>query len=113
MIFGIDIIPPWVKPALLALALAGAFGAGTYVEGLRWSKDKASWTLAQQKATIDAQKKNLTSISKALKTDSAQAILDAQTSEELERIGNEIAATASDKPALSSDSVDRLRKLWK
>lgn len=44
------IIPPWVKPAIAAVALVGAFSAGWTVNGWRWEAKQADALREQQEA---------------------------------------------------------------
>ena len=47
------IIPPWVKPALCAVALVGSFGAGWTVNGWRWESKQAEALQRAQKRFQD------------------------------------------------------------
>lgn len=108
----IDLIPWYVKAAAVAAVIASIFGAGVYVESLRWSKADSKHKLAVQAEAIVLLKKNLQTIQAVLGADAAQAITDANTLEELERITNDAVAKASTRACLSPDTTDRLRNLW-
>lgn len=104
--------PAWVKPAIIAAVLAVTFSGGWYVEGLRWSKSAAKIELAGKQQAIDLLKANISIIAEALRVDSTQAIADAKSMDDLERIQNEIVSKASDGICLSPDATERLRALW-
>lgn len=112
MLFGISVLPWWVKPALFAIALSLCFGAGWYVQGLRWSKAEAKWKQEAQAQSIKNLQTNLETTASVQTADAKQASKDAKTLEEMERIADEIISKASSNVCFGPDAVERLRKLW-
>lgn len=108
----LDLLPWWVKGLAVAAVLGASAYGGWYVEGLRWTAHDAKTALADQREAIDLLKTNLAITSEALQVDSVQALSDAKSLDDIERIRNEILKNASASTCLSPDATDGLRKLF-
>lgn len=99
-----------------AIAAVIAFGGGTFVgwtvQGWRLNgvslQDKLNAEVLRNAALED----NLKLIRSTLDADHKAEEVDLQTIEEIDRYGKEAVDAASSKPALSADTVDRLRRAW-
>lgn len=106
------LLPWYVKAGIVAAILAVVFGSGWYVQGLRWSKDKARWEQQAQQAQIDVLKHNAAVVTKALKIDASQAIADAKELEDIERITDEVVRKAANSPCLDPAATDGVRAIF-
>ncbi len=108
----IDLIPWWAKAAVLGLIITAVFSSGVYFESLRWSKADGKAKLASAQASIDLLKKNVAIISNVLQVDSTQALADATTMDDLERITNALIAKTPDTACFGPSDTDGLRDLF-
>ena len=96
--------------SLVALMLG--FGTGWTVQGWRLDNAVTKQQLLEEQLRNAALQHNLTTIAAVLGLDAKKAAEDDLTLEEIDALAATITKAATDKPALSADTVDGLRKLW-